>query len=235
MIILPAIDLLNGKAVRLSRGDYNEVKKYSDEPLAVLNEFTATGASQVHVVDLDGAKAGKPINYQIINNLAQKHFIEVGGGIRTIEDGKNYVDNGVSRVIYGSAVAKDISLAENGVRELGNKFAVGVDAKNEKVAVSGWTQVTDLNSYDFCSTLCDMGVSTIIYTDIDTDGMLSGTNLKAFEKLAKLNMNIIASGGVTTLDEIKILKEMGIYGCIIGKAIYENKIALKDALEIARC
>lgn len=231
MIILPAIDLLGGKAVRLSKGDYNTAKKYSDEPEAVLDGFIADGAKQVHIVDLDGAKAGYPVNDKLICRLAGKFVIEVGGGIRTIDAAKKYIDGGVHRVIFGSAVAKDITLAEAGVKQLGEKFAVGVDAKYGKVAVSGWTETTDINSYDFCTKLAGLGVSTIIYTDIDTDGMLGGTNMKAFERLSKLNINIIASGGISSVAEIKQLSKLGIYGAIVGKAIYENKLTLKEALE----
>lgn len=235
MIILPAIDLLCGKAVRLSRGDYDSVKQYSDDPESVLGSFISDGAKEVHIVDLDGAKAGSPVNHDLICRLAKKFTVEVGGGIRTLDIAQKYVDAGAARVIFGSAVAHDIGLAEKGVAALGTKFAAGVDAKCGKVAVSGWTKLTDIDSYDFCGQLAALGVSTVIYTDIDTDGMLSGTNMKAFEKLSKLNVNIIASGGISSVGEIRELAKLGIYGAIVGKAIYENKLTLASALEAAIC
>ena len=235
MIILPAIDLLGGKAVRLSRGDYGTAKTYSDSPLSVIESFISVGAIEAHIVDLDGAKAGKPINNEIICALAKKMSIEIGGGIRTLDAAAEYINSGVNRVIFGSAVAKDISLAERGVKLLGDKFAVGVDAKDGKVAVSGWTKLTDIDSYDFCATLAEIGVKTVIYTDIDTDGMLCGTNIKAFERLSPLSINIIASGGISSAEEIRTLKKLGIYGAILGKAMYENKLSLTEALEAAKC
>lgn len=235
MIILPAIDLLGGKAVRLSRGDYGTAKQYSDDPDAVLDGFIRAGAAEVHIVDLDGAKAGKPVNGEIICRLAGKYAVEVGGGIRTLEAAEEYIKRGVRRVIFGSAVAKDIGLAESGVKAFGDKFAVGVDAKDGKVAVSGWTKLTGIDSYDFCSRLAEIGVSTVIYTDIDTDGMLGGTNMEAFGRLSKIGINIIASGGISSAAEVSELARLGIYGAIVGKAIYENKLTLEEALEAAKC
>ena len=233
MQIFPATDILGGKVVRLTKGDYNQVKIYADSPAEMALEFMKDGATNLHMVDLDGAKDGLPVNYESIREAAKIEglFIEVGGGIRNMQRIEDYLSLGVKRVILGTAAVRNYPFVEEAVKEFGKAVAVGVDAKDGFVAVSGWQETTSVNSVEFCKKLRDTGISTVIYTDISKDGMLSGTNLEIYKELSEIKgLDIVASGGITFVDEIKALNEMGIYGAIVGKAVYEGKLNLKDAL-----
>lgn len=236
MQIFPATDILGGKVVRLTKGDYNQVKIYADSPAEMAKEFMKDGATNLHMVDLDGAKDGAPVNFDAIREAAQIKdlFIEVGGGIRDMKRVEAYLELGVKRVILGTAAIRNYPFVEEAVKNYGNAIAVGVDAKNGLVAVNGWQETTTVNSVEFCKKLRQSGVATVIYTDISKDGMLSGTNLEIYKELSKIKgLDIVASGGITFADEIKTLNEMGIYGAIVGKAVYEGKLSLKDALAAA--
>lgn len=233
MQIYPATDILGGKVVRLTKGDYNQVKIYADSPAEMAAKFMKDGATNLHVVDLDGAKDGAPVNFEAIKEAAQIKdlFIEVGGGIRNMQRVEDYLSLGVKRVILGTAAIRNYPFVEEAVKKFGAAIAVGVDAKDGFVAVSGWQETTTVKSVEFCKKLRDTGVATVIYTDISKDGMLSGTNLEIYKELSGIEgLQIVASGGITYADEIKALNEMGIYGAIVGKAVYEGKLSLKDAL-----
>ena len=236
MQIFPATDILGGKVVRLTKGDYNEVKVYADSPAEMALEFMKSGATNLHMVDLDGAKFGSPVNFDAIREAAQIKdlFIEVGGGIRDMKRIEDYLSLGVKRVILGTAAIKNYPFVEEAVKEYGNAIAVGVDAKDGLVAINGWQETTTVNSVDFCKKLRDTGVKTVIYTDISKDGMLSGTNLEIYKELSKIEgLDIVASGGITFIDEIRTLNEMNIYGAIVGKAVYEGKLDLAETLKAA--
>lgn len=233
MQIFPATDILGGKVVRLTKGDYNQVKIYADSPAEMALEFMKDGAANLHMVDLDGAKDGAPVNFEAIREAAKIKglFIEVGGGIRNMQRIEDYLSLGVKRVILGTAAVRNYPFVEEAVKEFGNAVAVGVDAKDGFVAVSGWQETTTVNSVEFCKKLRDTGVSTVIYTDISKDGMLSGTNLEIYKELSEIKgLDIVASGGITFADELRTLNKMGIYGAIVGKAVYEGKLSLKEAL-----
>lgn len=235
--IFPAIDLHNGQAVRLRQGDYNEVEVFFKNPVEVLEFFNKNNSRNLHIVDLDGAKDGNSKNYEVIKELVEKSnfFVQAGGGIRDEERIKRYLDLGVDRVILGTVAVENEEFLKDMVKKYGDKIAVSVDARNQKVAVKGWTETVELDSVEFCKKLSNIGVKTIIYTDISKDGMLDGTNLQIYLKLSKLvNSNIIASGGITFLDEIKELNKNNIYGAIVGKAIYSGKLDLKEVLEAGR-
>ena len=234
--IFSAIDLHNGQAVRLTQGDYEQVEIFFKNPVEVLEFFNEKGAKNLHIVDLDGAKEGNTQNYEVIKELVEKSnfFVQVGGGIRDEERIKKYIEIGVNRIILGTIAAENEEFLQEMVKKYGEKIAVSVDAKNQKVAVKGWTETLGINSLEFCKKLSDMGVKTIIYTDISKDGMLSGTNLEIYKKLSEvIKSDIIASGGITFLEEIKELKKNGIYGAIVGKAIYSGKLDLKKVIEIS--
>ena len=236
MQIFPATDILGGKVVRLTKGDYNEVKVYADSPAEMALEFMKSGATNLHMVDLDGAKFGSPVNFDAIREAAQIKdlFIEVGGGIRDMKRIEDYLSLGVKRVILGTAAIKNYPFVEEAVKEYGDAIAVGVDAKDGLVAINGWQETTTVNSVDFCKKLRDTGVKTVIYTDISKDGMLSGTNLEIYKELSKIEgLDIVASGGITFIDEIRTLNEMNIYGAIVGKAVYEGKLDLAETLKAA--
>lgn len=236
MKIFPAIDIINGKVVRLCKGDYSAVKNYALSPLAAAEQFSGQGATNLHVVDLDGAKSGRADNAKTIEGIVSKcgMFVEVGGGIRTFDQIKKYLDCGVARVILGTVAVKDIDFVKNAVEKFGSAVSVGVDALNGKVAVSGWEEVTEIDSLEFCKELKNIGVQNVIYTDISKDGMLKGTNLGIYDVLCQTEYpKITASGGITDIKEVKILKDMGIYGAILGKSLYENKIDLSCAIKIA--
>ena len=232
MKIFPAIDLIDKKVVRLSQGDYSKKTMYSDNPLSVAKSFLKDGATHLHVVDLDGAKKGSPVNFEVIKQLKQLDmFVEVGGGIRDMQKIEDYQKIGVDRVILGTVAIKNFDFVVEAVKEFKDMIAVGVDAKDEKVATHGWQEVTDTDSFDFCKKLYDAGVTSVIYTDIATDGMLKGTNLPAFKRLSKIKgLKVTASGGISSVEEIKKLKEMGVWGAILGKALYEKKLSLADAV-----
>jgi phosphoribosylformimino-5-aminoimidazole carboxamide ribotide isomerase len=234
MKIFPAIDLRGGSVVRLVRGDYDRMSVYAQNPYETALSLQAQGAKQLHVVDLDGALEGEPVNFEAVKSIAQTGlFIEVGGGIRNRERIEKYLSAGVKRVILGTSAAKDFSFVEETVAAYGDAIAVGVDASDGKVAIGGWKEITDTDSMEFCKRLEQAGVKTVIYTDISRDGELKGTNLPAYRRLSGLSLDIVASGGISFESEIETLRDMGIYGAIVGKAIYEKKLDLARVLEIA--
>ena len=237
MLIFPAIDIINGKAVRLTKGEYDSVKTYSDMPTEVAKGFLEKGAKCLHLVDLDGAKTGQTDNFSTVEQIVKSTsaFVEIGGGVRDEERIERYLGVGVGRVILGTVAIKNPSLLKSAVKKYGNKIAVGVDVKNGYVATDGWLALSGQKGVELVRTVRNEGVETVIYTDIARDGMLAGTNMTVYEELSKISgINIMASGGITTLDEIEKLRNMNIYGAILGKAIYENRISLSDALMVAR-
>lgn len=237
MELFPAIDLIGGCAVRLVKGDYAQKTVYSDNPAEVAKSFAAAGAKYLHVVDLEGAKDGGTPNLETIKNIVEKGglLVEVGGGIRSEEVIKKYLDAGVFRVILGTAAVQNPVFLEEMVQKYGEKIAVGVDIKDGMVAIKGWTEVSAESCFDFCEKLQKIGVKTIICTDISKDGLLSGTNLELYKELSeKFSVDIVASGGVTTLDDVKKLADMGMYGAILGKALYTGNIDLKAAVELTK-
>ena len=237
MELFPAIDLIGGCAVRLVKGDYAQKTVYSDNPAEVAKSFAAAGAKYLHVVDLEGAKDGGTPNLETIQNIVENGglLVEVGGGIRSEEVIKKYLDAGVFRVILGTAAVQNPAFLEEMVQKYGEKIAVGVDIKDGMVAIKGWTEVSQESCFDFCEKLQKIGVKTIICTDISKDGLLSGTNLELYKELSeKFSVDIVASGGVTTLDDVKKLADMGMYGAILGKALYTGNIDLKAAVELTK-
>jgi len=237
MELFPAIDLIGGCAVRLVKGDYAQKTVYSDNPAEVAKSFAAAGAKYLHVVDLEGAKDGGTPNLETIKNIVENGglLVEVGGGIRSEEVIKKYLDAGVFRVILGTAAVQNPVFLEEMVQKYGEKIAVGVDIKDGMVAIKGWTEVSAESCFDFCEKLQKIGVKTIICTDISKDGLLSGTNLELYKELSeKFSVDIVASGGVTTLDDVKKLADMGMYGAILGKALYTGNIDLKAAVELTK-
>lgn len=237
MKIFPAIDLRFGNVVRLSKGDYNAMNTYSEDPREIVRLFKSKGAQCLHIVDLDGAKDGKPTNFEAVKAIILEGglFTEVGGGIRDEQRICDYLSMGVSRVILGTAAVADFDFTCRMVKKYGEKIAIGVDARDGKVAVGGWLETSEQNSVDFCKRLCEVGVKTVIYTDISKDGMLSGTNLEIYKTLSEIKgLDIVASGGISFESEITELKAMGIYGAIVGKAIYENKLQLDKVIELAK-
>lgn len=237
MIILPAIDLLGRKAVRLLKGDYNQVTVYSDSPLEVAEKFKSLGATHIHMVDLDGAKYGTAPNMDIVAEVAEKTglFIEIGGGIRSMETVKKYIDAGISRVILGTAAICDEDFLKEAVKAYGEKIAVGADVKDGKIAVKGWLEQSDVTLDEFFLKMQDLGVKNIICTDISRDGAMRGTNLELYRELsAKYSLDITASGGVSSIEDVKRLRKMNLYGAIIGKAYYTGAVDLKEAIEVAR-
>ncbi|MBR6513608.1 MAG: 1-(5-phosphoribosyl)-5-[Clostridia bacterium] len=237
MIILPAIDLYEGKAVRLYKGDYNQMTVYSDNPPEFARDFYAKGATWMHLVDLEGAKEGTTPNLETVKNIvsATGLKVEIGGGIRNMETVKKYIDIGVSRVILGTAAVKDREFLLEAVKTYGDKIAVGVDIRDGIVAIKGWTELSGLDCFDFCRELQDIGVKTVICTDISKDGAMQGTNLELYRQLSeKFSIDFVASGGVSTLDDVRALKEIGVYGAILGKAIYTGAVDVADAIAIVR-
>ena len=236
MIIYPAIDLYGGKAVRLYKGDYSQMTVYGDKPILIAEDFKAQGAQRIHIVDLEGAKSGSTPNLETILSIknATCLFCEVGGGIRTMDVVSRYLDAGVDRVILGTAAVTDEGFAAKAAEKYGEKIAVGVDIREGCVAVKGWTEKTELDAMDFCRKMQAFGIKTIICTDISRDGAMKGTNRELYKALSdELNMDIIASGGVSDLDDVKALRAMDIHGAIIGKAYYTKAINLKEAIEAA--
>ena len=237
MIILPAIDLYEGKAVRLFKGDYNQMTVYSDDPPEFARDFFNKGATWMHLVDLEGAKEGTTPNLETIREIvnATGLKVEVGGGIRNMETVKKYIDIGVSRVILGTAAVKDRAFLLEAVQTYGDKIAVGVDIRDGIVAIKGWTELSGLDCFDFCRELQDIGVKTVICTDISKDGAMQGTNLELYRRLSeKFSIDFVASGGVSSLEDVRALKEIGVYGAILGKAIYTGAVDVADAIAIVR-
>ena len=237
MLIFPAIDLYDGKAVRLLKGDYAQMTIYSENPPKIAEAFYSAGASCLHLVDLEGAKTGETPNLETIKRIraAAPLFTEVGGGVRSMAVVERYLNAGIDRVILGTAAVTDPAFLREAVETYGEKIAVGVDIKDGKVAIRGWTEKSERDAFDFCRELQAIGVKTIICTDISKDGAMQGTNRALYGELSKeLNMNIVASGGVSTLADIKALRALELYGAIIGKAYYTGAIDLKEALEAAK-
>lgn len=233
MILFPAIDLYEGQAVRLLKGDYAQKTVYSDDPASVALDFKNAGATHIHLVDLQGARDGGTPNLETVLKIKETSglFAEIGGGIRDMETVRAYLDNGLDRVILGTAAVKNPAFLEEALQTYGDKITVGVDIKDGKVAVHGWTEKSELDAFDFCEKLQKLGVSHIICTDISKDGAMKGTNRELYRELSeKFNMKITASGGVSTMDDIRALKEMNLYGAIIGKAYYIGAIDLKEAV-----
>ena len=238
MLILPAIDLDEGKAVRLKQGDYREMTVYSERPQELMEAFAQRGAKAVHVVDLEGARDGRTANLNLIRKLKEGSslLMEVGGGIRTMETIRVYLeDAGVDRVILGTAAVEDEKFLTAAVEKYGEKIAVGADVRDGYIAVKGWTEKSSIGLMDFCRKMEKIGVKTLICTDISRDGAMRGTNREMYRQLSeKLGLQITASGGVSSLEDVESLRKMNLYGAIIGKAYYTGDIDLKKALEAAR-
>lgn len=237
MIIFPAIDLYDKKAVRLYKGDYQNMTVYSNNPIEIARDFEAAGATHIHMVDLQGAKDGTTPNIDIVKQVAVETdlFVEIGGGIRDMATVDKYLSAGVSRVILGTAAVTNQAFLKEAVAKYGDKIAVGADVKDGYIAIKGWLEKSEIALENFLSQMQEIGVKYIICTDISKDGAMRGTNLELYNQLSqKYSMNITASGGVSTLKDVKKLREMNIYGAIIGKAYYIGAIDLKDALEAAK-
>ena len=237
MNIFPAIDLFGGKAVRLFKGDYAQMTIYNDNPVSVAEDFKACDAKHIHLVDLEGAKSGVPANQETIKKICASFggFVEVGGGIRNMDTVDAYIDAGVDRVILGTAAVTDKAFLKNAIAKHGNKIAVGVDLKDGYVAIKGWTEVSNITAKDFFEEMTALGVTAVICTDISKDGAMQGTNRELYKELSGMfDIDIIASGGVSSIEDVRALKEMGIYGAIIGKAYYTGAIDLKEAVEVAK-
>lgn len=237
MILFPAIDILGTKAVRLYKGDYNKVTVYSDRPWVFAEDFVKKGCTAIHIVDLDGARTGETINIHIVKRISEVKglYSEIGGGIRNMETVERYLDAGVSRVILGTAALKDPVFLKEAVRKHGSKIAVGVDLKDGKVAVKGWLETSEKDGIEFLKDLEEIGVESVIVTDISRDGAMKGTNVDLYKRIKnEVSLKVTASGGVSSLLDIKALKALDIYGAIIGKAYYTGDIKLEDALEACR-
>ncbi len=237
MLIFPAIDLYEGKAVRLLRGDYNQMTVYSERPWEIAADFKAAGASAIHLVDLEGAKEGTTPNLSVVQKIVESTslFAEIGGGIRSMEVIENYISIGISRVILGTAAVEDESFLCRAVEKYGEKIAVGADIKDGFIAVRGWTEKSDKDAFSFCRHMEELGVKTLICTDISKDGAMQGTNRALYRDLSReFHMQIVASGGVSTIEDIRHLTDLGLYGAIIGKAYYTGAIDLKEAIEVAK-
>jgi len=232
MKIFPAIDLKDGKAVRLSKGDFNRVDIFSNKPWEVAKEFEEKGSEWIHLVDLDGAKDGKNKNLDVIKKIRENVNVklQLGGGIRTIETAELLLNLGIDRIILGTAAIENPEMLKKLVNKHGSKIAVSVDEKNGKAATKGWVEESNLDAFELCQSLKEIGVETIIYTDISKDGMMAGPNFGAYEKINKLGVNVIASGGVSSKEDVDTLRKEDIYGAIIGKALYLGNIKLEDVL-----
>ena len=237
MRMYPAIDLKDGECVRLFKGDYDKKTVYSTDAVATALAWQESGADFLHVVDLDGARSGDGKNREIIRKIcsAVSMKVQTGGGIRTMEDIDALLDAGVERVILGTAAVKNFALVEEAVKKYGSRIAVGVDAKDGFVATDGWEKVSELSAVDFAKKVEKAGVRTIIYTDIATDGAMCGPNVEAMEEMVReTGLNVIASGGVSCIDDIKALLKTGVEGAITGRAIYDGALDLKEAVELCR-
>ena len=236
MYIFPAIDLYKGKAVRLFKGDYDKMTVYSDTPWLIAKAFKEAGASHIHLVDLEGARDGSTPNLETIKKIIKETdlFTEVGGGIRNMDTVRSYLEAGVDRVILGTAAVENEEFVRQATAEYGERIAVGADIKDGKIAIKGWTEKSELDAMEFCEKMQRIGVRTVICTDISKDGAMMGTNHELYIAMSeKLSMQIIASGGVSSIEDVKRLSALGIYGAIIGKAYYTGAIDLKEAVEVA--
>jgi len=237
MIIYPAIDIKDGRCVRLVQGKFSDVTVYSDHPVDMAMKFEQMGAQYIHVVDLDGARLGQPQNIAVASEMAVRLGIpiQLGGGIRTIETMEIILCKGIERIILGTSAVNDHELVKKAVQSFGNNLAVAIDAKDGLVAIEGWAKTSSFTAVGFARKMEELGAKVIIYTDISRDGMLKGPNLKAMEEMVKaVKIDVIASGGVTNLQDIKNLKEIGVSGAIVGKALYTGDVDLKEAIEIAK-
>ncbi len=236
MVLFPAIDILGSKAVRLFKGDYNQVTVYSENPIEVARTFADKGCKAIHLVDLDGAKEGSAVNMKTIEKIAQisSLYSEIGGGIRNMSTVERYLEVGIGRVILGTAALNDPAFLKDAIKRFGCRIAVGVDMKEGYVAIKGWLETSKKKGLVFLKELEDLGLKAAIVTDISRDGAMKGTNLELYRSIAStVGLQITASGGVSTLDDIKALKEIGVHAAIIGKAYYTGAIRLEEALEVA--
>lgn len=234
MILLPAIDLYEKKVVRLTRGDYAQMTVYNDDPVSQAKLFQDAGAQWLHTVDLEGAKDGSTPNYSVIEAICKDTNlkVEIGGGIRSLDTIQKYLDAGVERVILGTKAVTDPAFLEESLDKFGSHIAVGVDIKDGKIAIKGWLETAQDSVEDFFTKLCKLGVSTVICTDVSKDGMLAGTNVDLYRQLSqKFSLDLIASGGVSSQEDLTRLKELGLYGAILGKALYTGALDLKTALK----
>ena len=237
MLLFPAIDILGGKAVRLLKGNYNQVTVYSDDPYSVALDFVSKGCKAIHIVDLDGAREGSAVNMEIVGTIARipGMISEIGGGIRNMDTVCRYLDAGISRVILGTAALEDPEFLDAALSRFGDRIAVGVDLKDGMVAVKGWLETSRKDGLEFMRELEQKGVKTVIVTDISRDGAMNGTNLELYRTIcSSCSLDVTASGGVSTLDEVRNLRDSGLYAAIIGKAYYTGAIRLEQALEVAR-
>lgn len=237
MKIFPAIDLYDDKAVRLYKGDYEQMTVYNEDPVAVAEDFKAKGAEQIHLVDLAGAKAGVPMHSEIVNAIVRRTglFAEVGGGIRSMATVDAYIGAGAGRVILGTAAVTDEAFLKSALDKYGDKIAVGADIAEGKIAIRGWREKSDYGVDEFLEKMQTLGVKTVICTDVSKDGAMKGANHELYKALnGKFAMNFIASGGVSSIEDVEILAKSGVYGAIIGKAYYIGAIDLKQAIEVAK-
>ena len=237
MLIYPAIDLYEGKAVRLLRGDYANMTVYSEHPEEIALDFQRQGAQRIHLVDLEGAKSGLTPNFDTVLRIKKTSglFCEIGGGVRTMDVIRRYLDAGIDRVILGTAAVASPGFVEEAAAAFGEQIAVGVDVRDGYVAVKGWTEKSEEEAFAFCRRMNDLGVRTLICTDISRDGAMQGTNLPLYKELSEsLGMQIIASGGVSSLADVKALRQINLHGAIIGKAYYTGAISLREAIEVAQ-
>ena len=236
MRIYPAIDIIDGACVRLVQGDYSQKTKFADDPCEIAMRWQNEGGEFIHIVDLDGARNGEMPNFDLIIRIADKLNIpiEVGGGVRNMECVEKYLDNGVNRVIIGTSALSNPDFVKDAVAKYGDRIVVGIDAKDGMVAVNGWEEVSTTSAIDLAKQMEEIGVKTIIYTDIATDGMLKGPNVKAMEEMTEaVSIDVVASGGVSSVDDIVRLKDTGVEGAIVGKALYTDALCLKDAINAA--
>ena len=237
MILFPAIDLFEGKAVRLYKGDYAKMTVYSEHPEEIARDFTACGATHIHLVDLEGARSGETPNLDTVLKIRESTglFCEIGGGIRSMEIVERYLSAGLDRVILGTAAIENEDFLRRAVEKYGDKIATGADIRDGYVSVKGWTEQSGVTLEAFCEKMEEIGVSTVICTDISRDGAMRGTNREMYRMLSKkYRLNITASGGVSTLEDVRSLRAMNLYGAIIGKAYYTGDINLKEAVEVCK-
>lgn len=238
MLLFPAIDLYEGKAVRLYKGDYNQLTVYNDDPAEVGKAFAAAGAKHIHIVDLEGAKSGTTPNLETVVRIKRESglFCEIGGGVRNMEVVRTYMEAGLDRVILGTAAVENPAFVREAVAAYGEKIAVGVDLKDGYVAVKGWTEKSTLDAMTFCAQMQDIGVKTLIVTDISKDGAMQGTNHNLYGQLqtAFPALQFVASGGVSSMEDVRRLADADLYGAIIGKAYYIGAINLKEACEVVK-
>ncbi len=235
MIIFPAIDLYENEAVRLYKGDYNQKTVYSKDPCNVALDFKAKGSTHIHLVDLEGAKNGGTPNFDIVKQIKSESglFCEIGGGIRDMQTADKYISSGIDRVILGTAAVTDEKFLKNAVKDFGDKISVGVDIRDGLVAIKGWLVSSGIDAFEFCKRIEQIGVKHIICTDISKDGAMIGTNRELYRELSnRFSLDITASGGVSSLDDIKALKKLDLYGAIIGKAYYNGSIDLEKAIGV---